>query len=158
MKKTIIILIISLLLGAVLALSACKSLPEIPNDMTQAQLIQKGQNAFSAGDYKVAEYYYQTSIQRYGNNTESYIESKYELGHLYLKTKDYDKAEDYYRMVLRYRPDDGNIPQKLDAIFWENNRPILISAVAIILGLIGLVIILWLLKLVFRRIKAKVTE
>ena len=100
MKKTIIILTISLLLGAVLALLACKSLPEIPYDMTQAQLIQKGQNAFSAGDYKVAEYYYQTSIQRYGNNTENYIESKYELGHLYLKTKDYDKAEEAFNEIL----------------------------------------------------------
>jgi sugar lactone lactonase YvrE len=86
------------------------------------------------------------------------VNALYYFGDNAFKNQDYDKAEDYYRMVLRYRPDDGNIPQKLDAIFWENNRPILISAVAIILGLIGLVIILWLLKLVFRRIKAKVTE
>ena len=100
MKKTIILLTISLLFAGVLALSACKSLPEIPNDLTQAQLIQKGQNAFSAGDYRLAEHYYQTSIQRYGNNTENYIESKYELGHLYIKTKDYDKAQEAFEEIL----------------------------------------------------------
>lgn len=100
MKKTFILFTILTLCLTFFAMSSCKSLPEIPNDMTQAQLIQKGQNAFSAGDYKVAEYYYQTSIQRYGNNTESYIESKYELGHLYLKTKDYDKAEEAFNEIL----------------------------------------------------------
>ena len=100
MKKTLFLFTIFTLFFTVLALSSCKSLPEIPNDLTQAQIIQKGQNAFSAGDYKVAEYYYQTSIQRYGNNTESYIESKYELGHLYLKTKDYDKAEEAFNEIL----------------------------------------------------------
>ena len=100
MKKTLFLFTILTLFFTVLALSSCKSLPEIPNDLTQAQIIQKGQNAFSAGDYKVAEYYYQTSIQRYGNNTESYIESKYELGHLYLKTKDYDKAEEAFNEII----------------------------------------------------------
>ena len=86
------------------------------------------------------------------------VNALYYFGDNAFKNGDYDKAEDYYRMVLRYRPDDGNIPQKLDKIFWEVNRPILIGAVAIILGLIGLVILIWILKLVFRRIKAKVTE
>ena len=100
MKKNYIIITISLIFTAVLALSSCRSLPEIPTDLTQAQLIQKGQNAFSAGDYKLAEHYYQTSIQRYGNNTENYIESKYELGHLYIKTKDYDKAQEAFEEIL----------------------------------------------------------
>ena len=86
------------------------------------------------------------------------VNALYYFGDNAFKNKDYDKAEDYYRMVLRYRPDDGNIPQKLDKIFWEVNRPILIGAVAIIVGLIAIVILIWLLKLVIRRIKAKVTE
>ena len=86
------------------------------------------------------------------------VNALYYFGDNAFKNGDYDKAEDYYRMVLRYRPDDGNIPQKLDKIFWEVNRPILIGVVAIVVGLIALVILIWLLKLVFRRIKAKVTE
>ena len=41
-------------------------------------------------------------------------------------------------MVLSYRPDDGNIPQKLDAIFWEKNRPIIVGSVTLVLLFIGL--------------------
>ena len=97
MKKTFII---SAFFAILFLFGACASKTEIPNDLSQAQLIQKGQNAFGAGDYKTAEVYYKTSIQRYGNNTENYIESKYELGHLYLKTKDYDKAEEAFNEIL----------------------------------------------------------
>lgn len=86
------------------------------------------------------------------------VNALYFFGDKEFKEKNYDKAEDYYRRVLRYRPDDVNIPQKLDAIFWENNRPIIISVVAGVLGLIGLFVLAWVLKLVFRRLRSSVKQ
>lgn len=97
MKKTVIFLFAITILFSTIS---CTSTPNLSTDLTQAQLIQKGQDAYGVGDYKTAELYYQTSIQRYGNNTENYIESKYELGHLYLKTKDYDKAKSAFDEIL----------------------------------------------------------
>lgn len=79
---------------------SCTTTEEISTDLTHAQLIQKGQNAYTSGDYDIAELYYKTSIQRYGNNTENYIESKYELGHLYLKEKKYDEAAAAFNEIL----------------------------------------------------------
>lgn len=97
MKKLISVLtIIFILLG----LTACETVKEIPTDLTAAQLIQKGQDAYGLGQYDTAELYYKAVIQRYGNNTETYIEAKYELGHLYLKTKDYNSAKEAFDEIL----------------------------------------------------------
>ena len=87
-------------LAAVIVMSSCKTVQEIPTDLSSAQIIQLGQNAFSAGDYKNAERYYQTVIQRYGMDTAVYIEARYELGHLYVKTKNYEKAYAAFSEIL----------------------------------------------------------
>jgi len=97
MKKITIILSIAILLSA---FAGCKTTKEIPEGLTKAQLIQRGQDAYSAGDYKTAELYYKNVIQNFGDNTETYIEAKYELGHLYLKTKDYEKAQEAFDEIL----------------------------------------------------------
>lgn len=81
-------------------MTACGTTKEIPNDLSQSQLIQKGQNAYSSGDYKTAELYYKTVIQRFGTDTLTYIEAKYELGHLYVKTKQYDKAKEAFDEII----------------------------------------------------------
>ena len=86
------------------------------------------------------------------------VNALYYFGDQAFKNGDFDKAEDYYRMVLSYRPDDGNIPQKLDAIFWEKNRPIIVGSVTLVLLFIGFIIITWIMKLVFKRIVARVKD
>ena len=86
------------------------------------------------------------------------VNALYYFGDQSFKNQDYDRAEEYYRMVLSYRPDDVNIPQKLDAIFWEKNRPILVGAIGLVLVFIGSVFLIWILKLVFRRIVARVKD
>lgn len=83
------------------------------------------------------------------------VNAYYYFGDKAFKDKEYDKAEDYYRRVLRYKPDDGNIPQKLDAIFWENNRPYIVTGIAIIIGFIALIVFGWVLKLVFKAIRRR---
>ena len=86
------------------------------------------------------------------------VNALYYFGDRAFENKEYDKAEDYYRMVLSYRPNDGNIPQKLNSIFWERNLPIFVGVVYIIVIIIAVVILVWILKIVFKRIKARVTE
>lgn len=100
MKKITIILSIAIITMISAVFTGCKTTKEIPEGLTKAQLIQRGQDAFSSGDYKTAEAYYKNVIQNYGDDTESYIEVKYELGHLYLKTKDYDKAQEAFEEIL----------------------------------------------------------
>ena len=74
-------------------LTSCQtSTPEVPANLTAREIIQKAQNAYNAGREKQALYYYDTLIARYGMNTTTYIEGKYEIAHIYVKAKKWDKA------------------------------------------------------------------
>ena len=84
--KKILILLCSVLFFA------CNSTKDIPQDLTAPQLLQRGQSCLDNADYKAAEAYFLATIDRYGDNTDTYIEAKYELAHLHIKTKKYDKA------------------------------------------------------------------
>ena len=90
MKKALIISIFALTLSA--SFIACTTIRPIPEDLTAPQLLQEGQACFDNSDYKNAEAIFLATIDRYGDNTETYIEAKYELAHLYIKTRDYYKA------------------------------------------------------------------
>ena len=81
------------------------------------------------------------------------INALYYKGDKAFKNGDFAKAEEYYRSVLRYKPDDVNIPQKLDKIFWENNRPILFIFIGAILLLLGFTIVIWVFKIYFKSLK-----
>lgn len=90
--------------AALLAVSAlfisCRTLKEIPEDKTSAQIIQMGQNYVGNGDYKSAEFCYNTVIERYGSDPAVYVEGRYELGRIYLTQKKYDKAYDIFTELL----------------------------------------------------------
>ena len=71
---------------------SCSTVPEIPENASATQLIQYGQDAIDLGNYSLAETYYLTTIKRYGMDTTTYIEARYELGRLYLKKEKWNKA------------------------------------------------------------------
>lgn len=98
MKKLIIL---AALLSAASLFISCKTLKEIPEDKTSAQIIQQGQNYAGIGDYKSAEFCYNTVIERFGTDASIYVEAKYELGRLYLAQSKYDKAYDTFNEVLQ---------------------------------------------------------
>ena len=83
-----------------LTLAGCNSTKNIPDDLSAPQLLQRGQASIDASDYKTAEKYYLKTIEQYGDDTNTYIEAKYELAHLYIKTKRYDKAYDNLTEIL----------------------------------------------------------
>ena len=84
----------------IFALSGCNTLKTVPEDLSAAQIIQQGQNYFGLGDYKSAETCYSTVIDRYGDDISTYVEARYELGHLFLKTRDYRRAYAAFTEIL----------------------------------------------------------
>lgn len=73
------------------------------------------------------------------------------FGNQAFNDRDYDKAEEYFRRILRYRPDDPTIPQKLDAIFWAANQGLIATTIfGIIATIVGLILI-WILKVLVSR-------
>ena len=99
MKKITVITLISAVCGALL-FASCRTVKDIPEDLTSTQLIQLGQNAYGNAQYKNAEIYYKTVIARYGIDSSVYVEARYELGHLYLKQKKYAAAYTSFKEIL----------------------------------------------------------
>ena len=99
MKKIIVLFSIIALAGGVL-FTSCQTVKDIPEDLTAPQLLQRGQAYADASDYKNAEACYLATIDRYGDDTNTYIEAEYELAHLYMKMKKYDKARAVLEEIL----------------------------------------------------------
>lgn len=99
MRKIIVLLSIIAMAGGVL-FTSCQTLKDIPEDLTAPQLLQRGQAYADASDYKNAEACYLATIDRYGDDTNTYIEAEYELAHLYMKMKKYDKARAVLEEIL----------------------------------------------------------
>lgn len=97
MKKITYIIFALIFAGCLIS---CESTKVVPEDASAAQIIQMGQNAYSSGDYKSSEFYYNTAIDRFGSNPTVYVEAKYELGHIYVKTKNNDKAAAAFNEIL----------------------------------------------------------
>jgi tetratricopeptide (TPR) repeat protein len=88
------------------------------------------------------------------NNPEAHelmVNALYFFGNRAFNEGDYDRAEEYYRRILRYRPEDPNIPQKLDAIFWAANQSLIASIVFGIIATIAGLILIWVLKTLISR-------
>lgn len=88
---------------------SCATVKEIPEDKTSAQIIQMGQNAVTAADYKSALLCYSTAIERYGTNPAVYAEARYEMGSVYLKQKRYEKAYGVFKELLELYDSNGSI-------------------------------------------------
>lgn len=104
-----IYLIFSIVILALFASCATTEMEDIPTDLSAAQLLQLGQDAEGASQYKNAENYFNTTIQRFGLDNSIYIEARYELGCCYFKEKQYDKAEVCFNEILSiYEDSDVN--------------------------------------------------
>ena len=88
------------------------------------------------------------------NNIEArelMVNALYYFGDKAFSEGEFAKAEEYFRGVLRYRPDDPIIPQKLDGIFWASNQGLIANVVFGIIAIIVGLILLWILKVVISR-------
>lgn len=93
------------------ALLSCRSVPKaetIPADMTVVSLSQKGQEAIDASNYKAAEVYYQTVINRYGTDTAALTAAEFEIAHIRMKQKDWPDARKRLEAIIaRYEEAGG---------------------------------------------------
>ncbi len=97
MKK---IITLAALISIAFTFFSCRTLKEIPEDKTAAQIIQMGQNYGGVSDYKSAEFCYNTVVERYGSDPSIYVEAKYELGRVYLAQHKYEKAYNIFTELI----------------------------------------------------------
>lgn len=88
---------------------SCKTIKEIPQEKTAAQIIQMGQNYVTFGDYKSAEFCYKEALARFYENPQILAEAKYELGNVYLKQKKYDLAFNEFSQLLNMYDENPTI-------------------------------------------------
>lgn len=98
----------------VISIVACASVPkEIPFELSAKELNQRAQECTSSGNYAGAEVYYNTLIQRFGMDISVLIPAEFELAHVYIKQKKYEKAKPILERVLSYyEVDSTNLPRQ----------------------------------------------
>jgi DNA-binding beta-propeller fold protein YncE len=82
---------------------------------------------------------------------ELMVNALYYFGDKAFAAGDFSKAEDNFRRILRYRPNDPNVPEKLDAIFWAANQGLIANVVFGIIAVIIILILVWMLKILVTR-------
>ena len=99
---------------AVLAVSCVTGPLAIPEDLTPAELIQRGQEASDRNRYSVSLQYYETLIERYPYDIDNVIAAEYETAFIHYKQKKYDIAKTEFAGILeRYNtPDEELLPQQ----------------------------------------------
>jgi len=65
---------------------------------------------------------------------------------------DFDKSEEFFRRVLIYQPNDPLVPKKLDAIFWAENRYLIVKLAFGIMGVIAALILSWVARTTFNKL------
>lgn len=91
----------AVILLSALVLAACRTGPvEIPEDLTQAELFQRGQEALDANRYEVALQYYETFLERFPDDRANRAEARYEIAFIHYKMDDWDTARQLFNELL----------------------------------------------------------
>lgn len=114
MKRNIVPVLIASVLA--LAATACQTVPDpatIPTDLTVAELKQNGQTALDSNNFRAAEVYYQTIINRFGTDLAVRTAAEYEIAHLHVKQKRWNEARPMLKEIIaRYDSDaDMKLPR-----------------------------------------------
>ena len=79
----------------IFSLFSCMTVPkesDIPEDANAADLTQKAQEAFDAGNYRAARVYYETILKRFADDESACIAAQYEIAHLHIKRRQWKDA------------------------------------------------------------------
>ena len=100
------------LFTAILAVSCASKPIAINDDLTPAELIQRGQEASDRNRYKIAFQYYAAVIDRFPYDIDSILAAEYEIAFIHYKQKKYDIAKIEFNDILeRYNtPDEELLP------------------------------------------------
>ena len=96
-----------------LFLSSCASAINISEDMSPAEIIQRGQEALDRNRYSVAIQYYEALYERYPHNIDLIITAEYHIANIHYKQGKYDQARTELNAILEYykTPDEELLPQ-----------------------------------------------
>jgi outer membrane protein assembly factor BamD (BamD/ComL family) len=103
----------ALLLAIVVVLAACKSVPaEIPDDLSQAELIQLAQESADSEKWDAALAYYQAVLDRFPQDQGAAVTAQYEMGFIEYKQGHNAEARAIFEQILaQYDFDGGALPQ-----------------------------------------------
>ena len=101
-----------LLIMAIL-LSSCASTINISEDLSPAEIIQRGQEALDRNRYGVAIQYYQALYDRNQSNIDLVITAEYHIANIHYKQGKYELAREELTALLQYynTPDEVLLPQ-----------------------------------------------
>ncbi|MDR0589457.1 MAG: hypothetical protein LBG25_02810 [Spirochaetaceae bacterium] len=90
---------------------SCVSGPvDIPEDLSPAVLIQRGQEALDKNKYDHALQYYEVLLQRNPTNMELVCAAEYEIAFIHYKQKKYSQARsEFDRLLARYDTPDAEL-------------------------------------------------
>lgn len=92
---------LSLIAVAAVVLLGCQTVPtEIPEDLTQAELIQLAQEATDQENWEAAQAYYAAMVDRYPNDRAAIATARYEIAFIEYKRGDFDEAERRFEELL----------------------------------------------------------
>jgi len=91
---------------------------EIPDDLTAAELIQRGQEASDRNRYDISIQYYQAILERFPYDIDNVIAAEYEIAFIHYKQKDYRQVKiELNRLLARYNiPDQELLPAQFKVL------------------------------------------
>ena len=101
------------IMGSAISAASCVTGPvTIPDDLTLAELIQRAQEASDRNRFSVSLQYYDTVIQRFGDDIDAICAAEYEIAFIHYKQKKYETAKGEFNNLLeRYNvPDEELLP------------------------------------------------
>jgi len=103
----------ALLITTITAVSCVSTGPvEIPDGLTAAELIQRGQEASDRNRYEVSLQYYEAVVERFPFDIDNVIAAEYEIAFIHYKQKNYELSKTEFNALLeRYNtPDQELLP------------------------------------------------
>jgi outer membrane protein assembly factor BamD (BamD/ComL family) len=92
---------------------SCVTSANLTDDLSPAELIQRGQEAMDRNRYSVAAQYYQALHERNRNSIDLIITAEYHIAFIYYKQGRFDQARQGFNALLEYynSPDQELLPQ-----------------------------------------------
>ena len=82
----------------------------IPDDLSPAELIQRGQEASDRNKYSVSLQYYAAIIDRFPNDIDNILAAEYEIAFIHYKQKKYDISKvEFTDLLERYNTQDEEL-------------------------------------------------
>ena len=98
------------LLAAALALLGCATVPtEIPEDLSQAELIQLAQESADQENWEAAQAYYQAVLDRFSKDRVATVTAIYEIAFIDYKRGDLDEAHRGFERLLGMYDFEGDV-------------------------------------------------